>query len=273
MGAVVVVVLVLAVVVVVGVLLSKRKSSFTKEAEDQIRVKKSLMKKSGPVKQKRAKKWIVLDLGFHLPEDFGNEETYRLKFHGECVQHETSFSLPQLRQMASSQETTLCDWHCVTGWSYHGIVFDKVLPLKDFLSTAHVSNDWTHLVQHSADGYSTCVFREDIEDDAFLTFDLDRSHGIIRLVCPKLFGWKSAKFVSSLEFCRSYKKGFWEKLGCHDRGRWELDERWQSGLSSYVWPFLVSIQNTWDSCGLYQIMMDIGAVIVGTMVNKKVISK
>ena len=84
--------------------------------------------------------------------------------------------------------------------------------------------------QVSADGYETSVFTEDL-DGAFLCFAMidengkkialvnkkkaslcfslfpssfqcvqPRDHGGIRLVCPSLFGWKSAKFLVEMEF-------------------------------------------------------------------------
>ncbi len=40
---------------------------------------------------------------------------------------------------------------------------------------------------------------------------LPREHGVIRMVAPKLFGWKSAKWLVKLEFADSIKSmGFWE---------------------------------------------------------------
>ena len=34
-------------------------------------------------------------------------------------------------------------------------------------------------------------------------------------------------------------RGFWEKLGCHARGRVALDERWAPGRTRGVWNLLV----------------------------------
>ena len=57
---------------------------------------------------------------------------------------------------------------------------------------------------------------------------------------PKLFGWKSAKFLSELHFTHEYRPGFWESLGCHARGRWEQGERWAPEAAG-VWNVLTWI--------------------------------
>ena len=43
---------------------------------------------------------------------------------------------------------------------------------------------------------------------------------------PALFGWKSAKWLSVVEFRPALDAGFWERLGCHPRARWAKGERW-----------------------------------------------
>ena len=89
------------------------------------------------------------------------------------------------------------------------------------------------------------VSREDAtHDSAFLALSmLDGSpipfeHGGPRIVLPHLFGWKSCKWLHQVEFLSSHQQGFWEKLGCHMRGRVELNERWAPKTKS-IWDFLV----------------------------------
>lgn len=153
------------------------------------------------------------------------------------------------------------DWHCVTGWSALGLEL-RGAPLDAVL--AHLERgdpaqgnpaalsaprpDWTCLFQTSADGYETGVDRRDLAG-AFLAVewkppsapenaaasDDDRDagfrvippeHGGPRLVFPALFGWKSAKWLSVVEFRPALDAGFWERLGCHPRARWAKGERW-----------------------------------------------
>ncbi|PYV18244.1 MAG: sulfite oxidase-like oxidoreductase, partial [Acidobacteria bacterium] len=42
--------------------------------------------------------------------------------------------------------------------------------------------------------------------------------GPLRLVVPKLYGWKSAKWARGLEFLEADRRGYWEERGYHDRG-------------------------------------------------------
>ena len=42
--------------------------------------------------------------------------------------------------------------------------------------------------------------------------------GPVRLVVPKLYGWKSAKWIKGLEFLSENSPGFWEKRGYHMDG-------------------------------------------------------
>ena len=49
--------------------------------------------------------------------------------------------------------------------------------------------------------------------------------GPLRLVVPSRFGWKSAKWVSGVEFMTDDLPGFWERLGYHMRGDPWREER------------------------------------------------
>ena len=64
-----------------------------------------------------------------------------------------------------------------------------------------------------------------------------------RFVFPSLFGWKSCKWVTKVTLRKSYRKGFWERIGCHARGRIAFDERWAPQARG-VWTVLSSM-NQW----------------------------
>ena len=42
--------------------------------------------------------------------------------------------------------------------------------------------------------------------------------GPLRLIVPKLYAWKSAKWVTGLEFLAHDQPGFWERNGYHIYG-------------------------------------------------------
>ena len=70
-----------------------------------------------------------------------------------------------------------------------------------------------------------------IDDDVLFAHSwngepLTKDHGgPLRLVVPKLYAWKSAKWVNGLEFMEHDKRGFWEDAGYHDRGDPWKEER------------------------------------------------
>jgi len=90
-------------------------------------------------------------------------------------------------------------------------------------------------------------------------------------VLPSLFGWKSAKFLTRLQFSKTYRNGFWERLACHERGRISFDERWAEGRGSAIWPWLISLHSMWSGCGLYFFMMNVGATILSALVRIRLI--
>jgi DMSO/TMAO reductase YedYZ molybdopterin-dependent catalytic subunit len=72
----------------------------------------------------------------------------------------------------------------------------------------------------SYDGYSTNVALEKCLDDdvliatKFAGEPLPREHGgPARVIIPKLYAWKGAKFVSGITFLPDDKLGFWEVRG------------------------------------------------------------
>ncbi|HRE83497.1 MAG TPA: molybdopterin-dependent oxidoreductase, partial [Opitutaceae bacterium] len=72
----------------------------------------------------------------------------------------------------------------------------------------------------SYDGYSTNVPLEQCLDDdvliatSFNREPVSREHGgPARVIIPKLYAWKGAKFVKSITFLTEDKLGFWEVRG------------------------------------------------------------
>ena len=50
--------------------------------------------------------------------------------------------------------------------------------------------------------------------------------GPARLIIPRLYAWKSAKWLSSLEFLPADRPGFWERNGYHMHGDPWAEERY-----------------------------------------------
>ena len=113
------------------------------------------------------------------------------------------------------------EFHCVTQWSrlqntWEGVAFSEVAKLVSF------ENPVTHVMIHCYGGYSTNMDLESLlEDDVLFAYNhdgqpLDQDHGgPLRLVVPKRYAWKSAKWVNGIEFMDADKPGFWELRGYH----------------------------------------------------------
>ncbi|HEX4935793.1 MAG TPA: sulfite oxidase-like oxidoreductase [Gemmatimonadaceae bacterium] len=116
------------------------------------------------------------------------------------------------------------DIHCVTTWSKLDTRWAGVL-VDDLLAAAGLTPPTEFLLAHSFDGYATNVPTADIVGGKGMIathFDdrpLEPDHGgPARLVVPHLYFWKSAKWVSALQFTTRDEAGFWELRGYHMYG-------------------------------------------------------
>ena len=111
------------------------------------------------------------------------------------------------------------DFHCVTTWSkydcrWSGVAFTTLYELVQPKADAHF------VYFTSYDGYSTNVSLEKcLDDDVLIATKFDgapvpREHGgPARVIIPKLYAWKGAKFVQGITFLERDKLGFWEVRG------------------------------------------------------------
>ncbi len=125
---------------------------------------------------------------------------------------------------ALPQTEAVRDIHCVTKWSKLDTHWKGVL-VDDLLADAGLTPPTKFVLVHSFDGYSTNVPVADLVDGKAMvatTFDgkpLAADHGgPARLLVPHLYLWKSAKWVSGLQFTERDEPGFWELRGYHIYG-------------------------------------------------------
>ncbi|HET8740361.1 MAG TPA: sulfite oxidase-like oxidoreductase [Acidimicrobiia bacterium] len=126
------------------------------------------------------------------------------------------------RFQALETETITVDIHCVTKWSkldttWQGVSVDTLL--------AGIEDPGAHVLIRSFGGYTTNLPTADVTGGkAWVVFDyegkpLTPEHGgPARLLVPHLYFWKSAKWVSDLEFADVDRRGFWESYGYHNYG-------------------------------------------------------
>lgn len=131
-------------------------------------------------------------------------------------------------------ETTItCDIHCVTRWSKLGTTWSGVL-WRDFLRLLNVQPlpEATHVMAHCEHGFTTNIPLAVLDDDdtmfawAYDAAPLEPAHGWpLRLLVPKRYFWKSAKWVRGVEFMAGDRPGFWERNGYHMNGDFWKEER------------------------------------------------
>jgi DMSO/TMAO reductase YedYZ molybdopterin-dependent catalytic subunit len=128
--------------------------------------------------------------------------------------------------------TLIADIHCVTGWSKLNTEWEGV-STKQILNLITLKPEAKYVLVHGAKGFTTNLSLEDfIKDDVIFALNynnapLTRSHGYpVRLIVPRLYFWKSAKWVTGIEIIEYEKLGFWETHGYHSHGDPWKEERY-----------------------------------------------
>jgi DMSO/TMAO reductase YedYZ molybdopterin-dependent catalytic subunit len=188
-------------------------------------MKKSIAERTPPG-QTLTVKWPVLH---YSGVPLVTEEKFTFRMFGE-VERPATLSWKELVALPCVSLTS--DFHCVTTWSkldntWEGVLFKTLADLCGVKPTAQ------HVMAHSFDGYYTNVpMKWLMDDDVMVAWSHDgkplpaEHGGPLRLVVPKLYAWKSAKWVSGLEFMSADRRGFWEERGYHNRGEPFAEERY-----------------------------------------------
>ncbi len=178
-----------------------------------------------PAGQTLSRKWPVLHFG-DVPDV--SRDKFRLQVSG-AVANPCEWNWAEYQALPQSRVHS--DFHCVTTWStfdndWDGVLFSDVAARVQPLSTAR------HVLMHASDGYTTNVpLRSLMQDDVLLAWGwqgrpLTAEHGgPLRMVVPKLYAWKSTKWISGIEFLTTDQRGFWEERGYHNRADPWLEER------------------------------------------------
>ncbi len=125
------------------------------------------------------------------------------------------------------------DIHCVTTWSRLGNTWEGVSTgtIRDI---AGVKGEAKHVVVQAAGGFTTNLPLDDFfGDDALFALKHDGTPltidhgGPVRLVVPRLYFWKSAKWVTGIRFTDKDEPGFWERAGYHNHGDPWKEERYR----------------------------------------------
>lgn len=162
--------------------------------------------------------------------------TWQFRVFG-LVEEEISLDWEQFN--ALPQVTLDAEFHCVTQWSKLQNTWEGIL-FNDLMKLVKPKPEAKYVMAHCYGGYTTNVSLDVLEDDDVLfahSHDgapLTAEHGgPMRLVVPKRYGWKSAKWVNGIEFMAEDAPGFWEVRGYHMEGDPWKEERFWSSLGYY----------------------------------------
>ncbi len=180
-----------------------------------------------PPGQYLTKKWPVLSYESTPRIDL---TTYRFKVWGSVAE---PFELTWDELQALPRVNLTSDIHCVTTWSRYDNAWEGV-SVREIIARARPTEETQFVVAHSTTGYTTNMPYKDFDDDDVLIAfrhdgeDITPEHGgPVRLVVPKLYFYKSAKWLSGLEFRANDRPGFWEVRGYHNPADpWREERYW-----------------------------------------------
>lgn len=211
----------------------------TKDQEDTLRAPEGLPSdvivspdaKRGeriPPGQSRTRKWPVLDASGPPRLDL---EKWRFGLSG-LVGKNVTWTWQEF--LALPRSKVFADFHCVTRWSRLGNLWEGVTTRELIRLAGGARPEARFVMVHGYDdGWTTNLPLDDfLAEDALVAIlhdgeSLTLEHGgPARLIIPRLYAWKSAKWVAGVELIEKDKPGFWEANGYHMRGDPWLEERY-----------------------------------------------
>src|SRR5207248_9913852 len=151
-----------------------------------------------PPGQVLTQKWPVLSYGSPPRYDMSK---WRLRLHGD-VEAPATLTWEEVRRLPRTSVSA--DMHCVTTWSrldnaWEGVAF------KDLVALVKPRPNAAYVIAHCDAGYTTSLSVDILADDDVLMAyrhdgaELTPEHGgPLRLVVPKRYAWKSAKWLERL---------------------------------------------------------------------------
>lgn len=177
-----------------------------------------------PPGQYVTEKFPVLTYG---PTPSFDPKTWSFRIFG-LVEKEVALTWDEFMSLPKTK--VVADFHCVTQWSrlnneWEGVTF------RDVMKLVVPKPEGRFVMIHCDGAYTTNLPLETLmEEDVLFAYCHDgqvlpaEHGGPLRLVVPKLYAWKSAKWVRGLELMERDRPGFWESRGYHMRGDPWLEE-------------------------------------------------
>lgn len=146
-----------------------------------------------------------------------DSKTWKLTIDG-LVNIPFDISYDDLLNLESEEQVS--DFHCVEGWSVESVNW-KGIRLKTLFDKAGLKPEAAFATFQSASGlYSDSLsIKESFEPDVMLAYmmndkPLPEEQGRpLRLVMPRMFGYKNVKWVNRITLTKSQETGYWERFG------------------------------------------------------------
>lgn len=181
-----------------------------------------------PKGQRLTEKFPILHVGDVPTFD---RATWRFRIFG-LVEEGIDLSYDQFTALPNTR--VKADFHCVTGWSRFDNHWGGVLA-KDLMKLVRPKAEAKFALIHCEGEYTTNIALDELlDEDVLFAFEHDGApitpdHGFpLRLVVPKLYAWKSAKWARGVELIPENRRGFWERHGYHIHGDPWKEERYSS---------------------------------------------
>jgi DMSO/TMAO reductase YedYZ molybdopterin-dependent catalytic subunit len=179
-----------------------------------------------PPGQYLTEKWPVLHAGTVPNTDLA---TWDFRVFGE-VENALTLTWDEFTALPTREITT--DIHCVTRWSRFDTSF-KGLHWNELAKVVKPKPSARYVLAHAEQNFTANVPLAALEDgEALLAYEADGEpltpeHGWpLRLVIPKRYFWKSAKWLRGIELLDHDEPGFWERLGYHNEADYWKEERY-----------------------------------------------
>jgi DMSO/TMAO reductase YedYZ molybdopterin-dependent catalytic subunit len=186
-----------------------------------------------PVGQHEVRNWPVLDLGDQPDVPLA---AWRLEVGG-LVENPLTLTWEDFLALPQVEDTS--DFHCVTTWSR----FDnrwKGVRFRDLMEIAVPRPEACFVITQGYDRlpgsdvpYTTHLpLARAVEEDVLLVHTwegrpLPREHGgPCRMITPRLYAWKGAKWIRRIELAAEDRPGFWEVRGYSRTAEPWLDDRY-----------------------------------------------
>jgi DMSO/TMAO reductase YedYZ molybdopterin-dependent catalytic subunit len=133
---------------------------------------------------------------------------------------EEAITLSFAEMLALPRQDQVTDFHCVEGWSVYDVPWNG-FHIDRLIDLVRPTSEATHITLRSVGDIYTESVPLTVAREPRTLFaygigggTLPLTHGFpLRLVLPRMYGYKNAKWVKQIEFTNAGSDGYWEQRG------------------------------------------------------------